>query len=44
MKFTNIMALVLMALASLSFGGKQKIILRLREPLRAETIKVQVPS
>jgi hypothetical protein len=36
--------LIAAVLASLSWAGKQKIILRLREPLRAETIKVQVPE
>jgi hypothetical protein len=44
MKFTVSLTLVLMAFASLSWAGKQKIILRLREPLRAEAIKVQVPE
>ncbi len=34
----------LMVLFSQSSAGKQKIILRLREPLRAETIQIRVPE
>src|SRR4051812_11201595 len=30
--------------AGLSWGGKQKIIVRLREPLRAETVKIRIPE
>ncbi|HKP97759.1 MAG TPA: hypothetical protein VJ385_18615 [Fibrobacteria bacterium] len=44
MKCTATMCLLLAFVASFSWAGKQKIILRLREPLRAETIKVQVPE
>ncbi|MDB5104195.1 MAG: hypothetical protein JWP91_1884 [Fibrobacteres bacterium] len=44
MKFTTPVIWALMAFATVSWGGKQKIILRLREPLRAETIKIQVPE
>jgi hypothetical protein len=39
----QVLAGILM-LASLSVAGKQKIILRLREPLRAETIQIKVPE
>ena len=42
MKFTITLGLSL-AIAG-SWAGKQKIILRLREPLRAESIKIQVPE
>ena len=41
MRFTA--ALVLLALA-FSWAGKQKIIVRLREPLRSETVHVRVPE
>lgn len=44
MKFTATAALVLGTCACISWAGKQKIIVRLREPLRAETIRVQVPE
>ncbi len=44
MKFTGTLVLVLMTFAPLSWAGKQKIILRLREPLRAESIKITVPE
>jgi hypothetical protein len=44
MKIVATVSLVMVAIASFSWAGKQKIILRLREPLRAETIKVQVPE
>ncbi len=43
MKFTATIGWVFLAIAS-SWAGKQKIILRLREPLRAETIRIQVPE
>ena len=44
MKFTTIAVLVLTTCIPLSWAGKQQIIIRLREPLRAESIKVQVPE
>ncbi|MDB5051787.1 MAG: hypothetical protein JWO30_4858 [Fibrobacteres bacterium] len=44
MKFTLTAGLVCVIMASLSWAGKQKIILRLREPLRAETVRIQVPE
>jgi hypothetical protein len=39
---TWLMGVVL--LASLGWAGKQKIIVRLREPLRAETVKIRIPE
>lgn len=47
MNFFKPMQVVLagtLILASLPLAGKQKIILRLREPLRAETIQIKVPE
>jgi hypothetical protein len=44
MRFTATALLVLTTFAPLSWAGKQKIVLRLREPLRAETVKVLVPE
>ncbi len=44
MKFTATAILVLLTFSAFSWAGKQKIIVRLREPLRAETIKVLVPE
>jgi hypothetical protein len=44
MKFTTIAVLVFVACIPFSWAGKQKIILRLREPLRAESVKIQVPE
>ena len=44
MKFTTTTVLIFMICLSLSWAGKQKIIIRLREPLRAETVKIQVPE
>ncbi|MEO6095348.1 MAG: hypothetical protein ABIW76_06630 [Fibrobacteria bacterium] len=44
MKFTPTAVLVLMTCVPFSWAGKQRIILRLREPLRAESIKVLVPE
>jgi hypothetical protein len=44
MKFTATAFLILTAWAPFSWAGKQKIILRLREPLRAETVRIQVPE
>lgn len=44
MKFTATVALILLTLVGYSGAGKQKIILRLREPLKAETIKIVVPE
>lgn len=36
--------MVLLILVSLPWAGKQKIIIRLREPLKAETVKVTAPG
>jgi hypothetical protein len=44
MKFTTTAVLALMTCIPLSWAGKQKIIIRLREPLRAESVKIQVPE
>lgn len=44
MKFTATAILVFTTLSAISWAGKQKIIVRLREPLRAETIKIRVPE
>jgi hypothetical protein len=44
MKFTATALVVLTTFSAISWAGKQKIIVRLREPLRAETIKVRVPE
>jgi hypothetical protein len=44
MKFTATAVLVLLALVGFSSAGKQKIILRLREPLKAESVKILVPE
>jgi hypothetical protein len=44
MKFTTTAVLVLMTCVPLSWAGKQKIIIRLREPLRAESVKIQIPE
>lgn len=44
MKFTATVVLLLLTLAGYSGAGKQKIILRLREPLKAETVKIVVPE
>jgi hypothetical protein len=44
MKFTATAVLVLLTLVGYSGAGKQKIILRLREPLKAETVKITVPE
>jgi hypothetical protein len=44
MKFTATVVLILLSLVGYSGAGKQKIILRLREPLRAETVKILVPE
>ncbi|MEO7426559.1 MAG: hypothetical protein ABI036_15325 [Fibrobacteria bacterium] len=44
MKTSTTSVLVMLAVASMSWAGKQKIIIRLREPLRAETVRVQVPE
>jgi hypothetical protein len=43
-KPTHVVLAGIFVLASLSSAGKQKIILRLREPLRAETIQIKVPE
>ena len=44
MKFTATVFLILLSVVGYSDAGKQKIILRLREPLKAETIKIVVPE
>ena len=44
MKFTATVVLVLLTLVGYSEAGKQKIILHLREPLKAETVKIVVPG
>lgn len=40
--FTWLMSIAL--LVSFGWAGKQKIIVRLREPLRAETVKIRIPE
>lgn len=44
MKFTVTAILVLLTFVGYSGAGKQKIIVRLREPLKAETVKIVVPE
>jgi hypothetical protein len=44
MKYLPTTVLVLLTLAGISGAGKQKIIVRLREPLRAETVKIVIPE
>lgn len=44
MNLTSSILLASVIMASLSWAGKQKIIVVLREPLRAETIKISVPE
>jgi hypothetical protein len=44
MKFSATAAIVLGICTAISWAGKQKIIVRLREPLRAESVRVQVPE
>lgn len=42
--FLNPVLPAILVLASLTHAGKQKIIIRLREPLRAETVQIKVPE
>jgi hypothetical protein len=44
MKMSVTLVMAFLTLVSVARAGKQKIIVRLREPLRAETIRVQVPE
>jgi hypothetical protein len=44
MRLTNGFLLALVVLTSFGWAGKQKIIVRLREPLRAETVKIRLPE
>jgi hypothetical protein len=39
-----LMTLCIMVLLSFSWSGKQRIIVRLREPLKAETVKIRLPE
>lgn len=44
MKNHPLIAWILLAAISVSWAGKQRILIRLREPLRAETVTVKIPE
>lgn len=44
MKLRIFLPLALIACVNLGWSGKQKIYVRLREPLRAETVKIRLPE
>jgi hypothetical protein len=44
MKISLALPFAFLLCAQLAWPGKQKIILRLREPLRAETVKIRIPE
>src|SRR5689334_20072125 len=44
MRLRLALSLVLLATALPGWSGKQRIVVRLREPLRAETVKIRVPE